>query len=205
MTHPTDTPFGLPEWLLAVFFIVALVSVCEVGYRLGVRSRAQEKTKALVPTVAGSILALVGLLLSFTMSMSVGRYDARRRLLVEEANALGTVYLRMQAVPESNELQDLLRHYVDVRLQVSQRALDVEALRTGREEGARLQRDLWSRAAALAQKHPESNPAGLLLQSLNDAFDLENARWISFVAHVPDSVIAVDGVMGLVAVLLVGY
>lgn len=207
MKSPIDPLFGIPEWLLAVLFVVVMVAACEAGYKLGLRSRVQEKTKALVPTVAASILALVGLLLSFTMSMSVGRYDVRRRLLVEEANALGTVYLRMQALPtsDSSELEELLRHYVDVRLQVSQRALDLQALSSGREEGARLQNELWSRAAALAQKDPRSVPAGLLLEALNNAFDLENARWISFVAHVPESVIAVDSVMGLVAALLVGY
>ena len=203
----SETLFGIPQWLLAVLFIVAMVAGCEAGYKLGVRSRAQEKTKALVPTVAGSILALVGLLLSFTMSMSVGRYDVRRRLVVEEANALDTVHLRIQALPasESDELQGLLRRYLEVRLQVSQRALDVEVLRAGREEAERLQSEMWSRAAALAQKDPRSVPAGLLLQALNNAFDLENARWISFVAHVPESVIAVNAVMGLVAALLVGY
>ena len=202
-----DTFYGMPGWLLAVLFLSAMVAVCEAGYSLGLHSKAEERTKALVPTVAGSILALVGLLLGFTMSMSVSRYDARRRLVVEEANAIGTAYLRMQVLPapESNELQDLLRHYAEVRLQVSQSALDVEKLRHGREEGARLQSQLWSRAAALAQKDPRSVPAGLLLESLNNAFDLENARWISFVAHVPESVIYVNALMGLVAVLLVGY
>jgi hypothetical protein len=108
-----DVFYGMPEWLVALFFLGLMVATCEIGYRMGLRSRAAEKTKALVPTITGSILALLGLLLGFTMSMSVSRYDVRRRLVLEEANAIRAAYLRIQALPppESAELQDLLRQY----------------------------------------------------------------------------------------------
>ena len=202
-----DVFFQIPEWLIVILLLVAMAAVCDAGYRLGRRSRAEEKTKALVPTVAGSILALMGLLLGFTMSMSVTRYDARRRLVLEESNAIYTTYLRAQVLPapERTELQELLRRYAEVRLRVSQSAVNPPELRQGREEAARLQNELWSRATQLGQKEPQSVPAGLFLESLNNAFDLENARWISFVAHVPPSVIYVNVFMGLVAVLIVGY
>ena len=83
-----DGFFGLPEWLMIFLFLSVMVAVCETGYRLGRRSRAEEKTKAMVPIVAGSILAIMGLLLGFTMSMSVSRYDGRRLLVLDEANAM---------------------------------------------------------------------------------------------------------------------
>jgi hypothetical protein len=81
----------------------------------------------------------------------------------------------------------------------------VAQLQQGREKAAELQNELWLRATAVARKTPQSVPAGLLLESLNSAFDLENARWISFVAHVPESVIYVNALMGVIAALLVGY
>jgi hypothetical protein len=202
-----DAFYKMPEWLMVLLFLSLMVAVCEIGYRLGLRSRAEDKTKALVPTVAGSILALLGLLLGFTMSMAVTRYDVRRRFVMEEANAIETAYLRAQALPapENVELQALLREYEGVRLFVSQSALDVEKLRQGREEGARLQDELWSRAAALGQRDPHSVIAQSFMESLNTAFDLENARWITFVAQLPEGVILINALMGLLAALMVGY
>jgi hypothetical protein len=199
--------YGMPGWLVALFFLGLMVAASEIGYRMGLRSRAAEKTQVLVPIITASILGLLGLLLGFTMSMSVTRYDARRRLVLEEANAIKTAYLRIQVVapPESTELQDLLRQYASNRLRVSQSALDVSKLQQGKAEDARLQSELWSRAAALARKEPQSLPAGLLMESLNAVFDLENSRWVGFIAHVPAEVIYVNALMGLVVALMVGY
>src|SRR5262249_13812864 len=155
----------------------------------------------------GSILAIMGLLLGFTMSMSVSRFDTRRRLVVDEASAIKTAYLRMQALPapEDAELESLLRQYVASRVRVSQNALDVRIVEQGRKEDARLQGEMWSRTVALAQKDPHSMPVALLMESLTNAFDVAGSRWISFVAYVPESVIYVNAAMGLVAVLLVTY
>lgn len=199
--------YGMPGWLVALFFLGFMAAACEVGYRMAFRSRSAEKTQALVPLITGSILGLLALLLGFTMSMSVTRYDARRQLVLEEANAIGTAYLRTQALapPESTALQDLLRQYASNRLRVSQSALDLSKLQQGKEEDARLQRELWSRATALARKDPQSLPAGLLMESLNAVFDLENSRWVGFIAHVPEEVIYVNALMGLVVALMVGY
>ena len=207
MRQVIDTLYWTSEWLVAFVLLGLMVMACETGYALGLRSRAADKTKAMVPTIAASILALFGLLLGFTMSMSVSRYDSRRRLVLEEANALMAAYRRAQALPapENTELQQLLRQYVDNRLLVSENALDPRTLQQGKEEDARLQGELWSRAAALAQRNPQSIPAGLLVESLDNAFGLENSRWIGFVAHLPEGVIYVNALMGLVAALMVGY
>jgi len=206
MRQVIDTLYGMSEWLVALLFLSLMVMACETGYALGLRSRAAEKTKAVVPTIAASILALFGLLLGFTMSMSVSRYDSRRRLVLEEANAIMAAYQRAQALPapENTELRQLLRQYVDSRLRVSENALDPQTLQQGKQEDARLQGELWSRAAALAQGNPQSVPAGLLLESLDNAFSLENSRWIGFVAHLPEGVICVNILMALVAALMVG-
>src|SRR5262249_27553424 len=131
----------------------------------------------------------------------------RRLLVLQEANAISTAYQRAQALPppESAELQELVRQYAAVRLRVSQSALDPVRLQQGREEGVRLEDQLWSRVAALAHKDPHSVMVGLLMQALNDMFGLENSRWISWVARVPQGVLYVNALMGLVSALLVGY
>jgi hypothetical protein len=202
-----DSFFGLPEWLMTTLFLIAMAASCEIGFKLGLRSRVEDKTKALVPMVAASILGIMGLLLGFTMSMSVSRFDTRRRLVLEEASAIKTAYLRMQALPEpeSLELESLLRQYAASRLYVSLNALNMRIIEQGRKEDARLQNEIWSRTVVLARKDPHSMPVALLMESLNNAYDVAGSRWISFVAHVPESVVYVNAVIGLIAVLLVTY
>ncbi len=127
--------------------------------------------------------------------------------MLEEANAIGTSYLRTQLLtsPESTEIASLLRQYVDVRLQYSGAGADLEHLKAAKDRAGRLQNEFWSRGVVFAQKDPRSVTAGLLLQSLNQVIDLEAARWTAFVHHVPETVIYVDGVVALLAAILVGY
>ena len=186
-----------------------MLAAGEAGFRLGRKSgvRNHQKTETSITTVEAGILGVLGLLLGFTVIMAVSRFDTRRQLVLEEANAIGTSYWRSQLVPppEGPELANLLREYVDAKLHYFDAGLDPDRLSASRERIARLQEQLWSRATAFVQKDPRSVPAGLLLQSLNQTFDLESARWTALVIHVPEAVLWVDGFIGLLAVLMVGY
>src|SRR5262249_56030284 len=126
-----DTFGGLPGWFIMLVFLASMVVASEVGYVWGARSTLEEKTQQVFPTVFAAVLAVLGLLLGFTVSMAVTRYDTRRILLLEEANALGTDYLRTQLLPQPGrtELQDLIRGYVDIRMSYSEGGIDAERLR----------------------------------------------------------------------------
>jgi len=210
-----DPIYGVPEWLTAIVLIAAIVGATELGYRRGRKSHGKEDTdtKSWITTIVASVLGVLGLLLAFTINMSVTRFDARRLLVVEEANAIGTSYWRSQLVPppEGPELANLLREYTQVRIQFSAAARvqfipsKDRVLKETHERSGKLQGEIWSRAAAFAQKDPRSVTAGLLLQTLNQTFDLEAARWAAFHAHVPSSVIWADCMIALLASLLVGY
>jgi hypothetical protein len=155
----------------------------------------------------GLILGVLALLLGFTMSMAVTRFEVRKHLVLEEANAIGTSYLRTQLLPapEGTEIANLLREYVVVRLQYADAGGDLDRLQATREQAARLQNEFWTRAVAYVQKDPSPVKAGLLLQSLNEVIDLESARWMAFQNHVPRAVIYVNYIVALFAVILVGY
>jgi hypothetical protein len=210
-----DPIYGVPLWLTVIVFIAAIMAATELGFRHGRRLYGKEDadTKSWITTIVASVLGVLGLLLAFTMNMAVTRYDSRRLLVVEEANAIGTSYWRAQLVPppEGPELLNLLREYTEVRVQFSAAPRVQFITREGREINAthersgQLQGEIWARAAAYAQKDPRSVTAGLLLQTLNQTFDLEAARWAAFHAHVPSSVIWADGLLALLASLLVGY
>jgi hypothetical protein len=196
-------------WLLIVFFAATLAGASEAGFRLGrkAESRTAESAKSQLGVVEGGILAVLGLLLGFTMSMAVTRFEVRKQLVLEEANAIGSSYLRTQLlpVPERTEIANLLREYVAVRLQYADVRDDLDRLQATREQAARLQNEFWTRAVAYGQKDPSPIRAGLLLQSLNQVIDLESARWMAFQNHVPPTVIYVNYIVALLATILVGY
>ena len=197
-------------WLLPfVSFAVILAAASEAGFRLGRKpeARAAEKAKSHLAVVEGGILALLGLLLGFTMSMAETRFERNKQLVLEEANAIGTSRLRARLLPapESTEIANLLREYVDVRLQYADARDDLRRLQATREQAARLQNEFWTRAVAYGQKDPSPVTAGLLLQSLNRVIDLESARWMALQNRVPPTVIYVNCIVAFLAAILVGY
>jgi hypothetical protein len=204
-----DPIYGVSEWLVMLVVLATLLGASEFGFRFGRRSCAKtdQDMKSWITTVAASVLGMLGLLLAFTMSMAVTRYDARRLLVLDEANAIGTSFWRAQLAPapEGPEIANLLREYTELRIQFTTTRPNDKRFQESRERSGQLQTELWSRAAAFAQKDPRSVTAGLLLQTLNQTFDLEEARWIAFHAHVPESVIWVDWVVALLASALLGH
>jgi hypothetical protein len=100
---------------LLVLFAVILVFASEAGFRLGrkAEARAAGKTTPRLGAIEGGGLVLLGLLPGFTMSMAVGRYEARKQLVLNEANAIGTSHLRTRLLPdpERTEIASLLREY----------------------------------------------------------------------------------------------
>jgi hypothetical protein len=201
--------FGTHEIILVLVFFALMMGATEVGFRLGRKSeaKASDKTKAAVEIVEAAILGILALLLGFTMSMSVSRFEARKQLVLTEANAIGTAYLRAELLPppEGSEISKLLRQYIDVRVEYGTTRNDPTRLDSLRAQSAELQTQFWGRAVAYEQKDPNPVRVGLLLESLNQAIDLESARRTAFQNHVPESVIYVNGIVGILATMLVGY
>src|SRR5262252_8180189 len=86
--------------LLAVGLFVGMLTLLEVGRRIGVRRLERDPEGLHAGTIEGSVLALLGLLLAFTISGAGSRLDARRQLIIEETNAIGTAYLRLDMLPD---------------------------------------------------------------------------------------------------------
>jgi hypothetical protein len=166
----------LPLWALFLLTIALVLLCIEAGFRLG-RRRAEsgdpEKESA-VGAMANASLALLAFLLAFTFGFAASRVEARRTVLVEEANAIGTTWLRAGTLPEAERARarGLLREYIDVRLEAARSSdVDVQIRRS-----VELQGRLWEDAAALAGRNPGSIVVGLYLQSLNQTIDLHTTR-----------------------------
>jgi hypothetical protein len=169
----------LPLWVLFVATVVIVLLSVEGGYRLGTyrRQRTEPEKEAPVGAMVGAILGLLAFMLAFTFGLAASRFDARRIVVLDEANAIRTAYLRAGLVsePHRSKIRDLLREYVDARLE----AVQSENVVQGIARSTRLQGPLWDQAVAAAEKDPRPSVTGLFIQSLNEVIDLHSKR-ISF-------------------------
>src|SRR6201997_1632522 len=115
---PASGPIDiLPLWALFICILLVVLLSVEFGYRLGKYRRSQQEKEAPVGTMVGATLGLLAFILAFTFGLAAARFDARRQVLLDEANAIGTTYLRAGMLPERGEqMRALLRDYVGVRL-----------------------------------------------------------------------------------------
>ena len=151
---------ALPLWGLFIAILgVVLISV-ECGYRLGKfrLSRREQEKEAPVGTMVGATLGLLAFILAFTFGLASSRFDNRRQLLLDEANALGTTYLRAGMLPEwGEEVRRLLRDYIGHRLDAVRSGDVTEGIR--RSEN--IQQQVWTEAETVAQKNLNSIVVGL--------------------------------------------
>jgi len=119
---------NLISLLFAGGVFVGMILLLEVGRRLGRRrqGRDEEGARAGLGAVEGAVFALLGLLIAFTFSGAAARFDTRRQMIVEEANAIGTAWLRLDLLPPAAqpELRDLVRRYLDARLAIYEKIPD---------------------------------------------------------------------------------
>jgi hypothetical protein len=166
---------ALPLWGLFIVILLVVLFAVECGYRLGKyrRDYRELEKEAPVGTMVGATLGLLALILAFTFGLAAARFDTRRQVVLDEANAIGTSYLRAGMLPEKREeTRTLFRKYVNAR---------VDAVRSNKiTEGIRLseniQNELWAQATAVAEKNPNSIVVGLFVQSLNQVIDLHTER-----------------------------
>lgn len=196
-----------PIPIAVVFLLFGLVTlVCyEAGYRLGRwwQDRTpgeQEATGMLV----GSIVALMAFLLAVTMGMASDRFDTRRGLVLEEANAIGTTYLRAGYLPApaGDDSRDLLREYVPLRIATNDRA----QLQANIERSVQIQTELWAIAEELARTTDQGDLVGLYIESLNEVIDLHETRVVAGIyARVPETILLILIGGSALSLGMVGY
>lgn len=180
---------SLPVWgLFALTLLIVFCSV-ELGLFLGRyrRRRTEQEKDGPVGAIVGATLGLLAFMLAFTFGLAASRFDARRVAVLDEANAIGTTYLRAGMLPPPNAAacRKLLREYVDVRLE----AANAGALPKALAESSDLHNALWKQAEAAAADDPRSVPTGLFIQSLNEVIDLHAKRvMVALHSRVPELV-----------------
>jgi hypothetical protein len=170
---------SVPLWAMFVVELAIGWAALEAGYRMGRWRHAvtADEKDAPVGAMVAAILGLVAFMLAFTFSLAASRFDAKRQTVLEEANAIGTTYLRTRLLPEpqKTETAKLLRNYVDVRIRGVQEGNVAEAI----AESEKLQEQIWQQAVAAADKDHGSIMTGLFVQSLNEMIDVHAKRLLA--------------------------
>ncbi len=176
-----DFFYSKNEYLLGFLYFLVLAAAGEVGFWAGQRMSSQRSEaitarKSQMNTVQTIVFAVLGLLLAFTFSMAVSRFDARRQTLVDETNAIGTAYLRSQLLPEPERSATvaLWREYLDTRIASGRPNWYLDT--SLQNQTSSLQQQLWSQAVAAGEIDQRSVTTGLYIQALNDAIDAQGTR-----------------------------
>ena len=175
---------------LAVVISICLffgMAIClEAGYRMGCYvAKRTETAHEGTSTIQAAVFALLGLLLGFTFANGISHLDQRRVLIIQESNAIGTAYLRLDLLPadQQQEMRNLFRQYLDARLGVYEKLPDLAAAAEDLQHAAQLQQEIWSHAIAGSRDDPTQNVARLLLPALNDMIDVTTSRTIALHTH----------------------
>jgi len=193
----------------AGIFIGILVCLL-LGRWLGRRAIARYGAPGVpnISSLEASVFALLGLLIAFTFSGALSRFDLRRLQAVDEANAIGTAYLRIDVLPASAQplLREAFRKYVDARIETYRALPNVNAANLELARSQDLQREIWGLTVAAARM-PESRPNAelLVLPALNQMFDITTVRVMATQIHPPLIIYAMLIALALASGLLAGY
>ncbi len=207
MTPASETIFGAISGFSALTLVLGIFFLQLIGRRLGRQRMAADPdgSHAGVTAVEGAVFALLGLLVAFTFSGAAGRFDARRALIIEETNAIGTAWLRLDLLPADVQpgLRDAFRRYLDARLDFYKQP-DIESALAGDARARAIQGEIW-RTAVTASTGVSGPAPILMLPALNAMFDIAETRVAVPFHHPPAIIFVMLGVLALVGALLVGY
>ena len=203
--------FGLSFYLidhrlLALAIVAVLVAIVEIVYRWGAQwKETPDSLRSQVSGIGAAMLGILGVLLGFTLSMAIARWDARREVIIEEANAIGTLWMRAGLLEEPlrEELRSVLHDYTDTRIALGGSRGDLDALRTAQSEGVALHTKIWSVITRADQ--PGTSPAILstLITAANELIDLHELRVASIENYLPPFLILLlPGVTGVAVAAL---
>jgi hypothetical protein len=202
--------YNINSGLIAFVLFASMVGLIELGFRLGQRKNhtATADSKTHINTIQSAILGILALILGFTFSLSLQRFDSRSEAVAAEANAIGTTYLRAQLLPAPvrADARATLRNYIDLRVQEGKVSLGNTAARQKLLAQAEAgQTALWAYATKAAELDPNPVHTGLFIQSLNDLIDNFGLREAALYRHVPEAVLWLLFLTFLLAGAVVGF
>ena len=208
--NQTELLYGYNSLLITAMLFIAILIFNEFGFRIGryVQVSTDDEIKSLTGSIQASILGLLALLLGFTFSMSMQRFDNRSLAAISEANAIGTTSLRLQLLPETYQSRAklLMAEYIELRISVGQ--VDMTRSKERREYNQRiaaLQDAIWAVAIEAAQEDPRPVTSGAFITALNDMIDNQGRRNALLQMHVPEVVLLLLFTVFIASGAMLGY
>ena len=195
--------------ITAVLFALIML-FNEIGFRVGrfVQDRTDKEVKTLTGSLQASVLGLLALLLGFSFSMAMQRYDSRSQAVIDEANAIGTAMLRIELLPEKYQQQvaAAFERYIDLRVTIATIDLTKREQRDAyQKQTSDVQAQLWSLAVSAADEDPRPVTTGAFINSLNNAIDSQGKRNALLQMHVPEPVLILLFVVFIASGGILGY
>lgn len=192
-----------------LFLLLGTLAMIETGRRIG-RRRFQEEGDIAArgfTAVEGAIFGLLGLVLAFSFSGALARFDARRQMVVKEVNDIGTAWLRLDLMAAESQpaMRDLFRRYLDARIEAYDSVPDVSATRAALGRSAVLQQEIWALAVSATRGTPAGPSQMLLLPALNAMFDTSTSQQEVARLHPPVVIFVMLGALILACALFAGY
>ena len=199
--------------VLIIFIIfgmlVSVLASIEVGYRVGLHRRARARASHVGESKAieTSVFGLMGLLIAFIFAGAAVRFDSRRMIIGEEANAIETAYLRLDLLPPESQpaLRQDFRAYLMSRLAVGRDIPDMTAVNADLERSAMLQRKIWNEAVEGVKKSDSPPTQMLVLSAVNAMIDISTVRTVGMISHLPLLVVVLLTVTIFLSSFLTGY
>ena len=202
--HPVTIVLGV-----SLLFLIGQLFCLEAGYRFGSRKIKQEgeKAHAGIGATEAAIFSLLGLILAFTFSGAQTRFDHRIHVMVEEANAIGTAYRRLDLLPPAEQptVRDLMRKYVDSRIISLADLTDNDVAAGHLAHSAKLQNEIWQYAQNGCRGYVQQPCSMLLLPAVNQMFDMSATHTVALRTHLPGVVLVLLICLALISAVLAGY
>src|SRR3954454_21641140 len=189
---PSVAFFGLSTWVLGLVLAGIMFGATVAGLLVGRAIAARsEHLREPIGVLQGALVGFMGLVLAFGLSLAVGRYESRRADVVNEANAIGTTYLRAQtlAEPVRTESLALLRRYTDISITLSDAVPGGPVATAAVAESGRLENELWALAGQSLVSAPVDSAPRLYVETLNEMFDAQSDRVYGLTNRVPTAVL----------------
>jgi len=200
--------FDFDRYDLLTIFVVSvgvIFAASEIGRRYGVFARGRGRDND--ATLEAAVLGLLALMISFTFSMALTLFEARRDAVLNEANAIGTTALRARLLPAPHDARavKLLRDYVQIRLDLYRRAPSARELDAAIDQSNAIQTSLWQEVKAVEAVDKGMVPTGLFIQTLNEMIDNQEKRVTAYRNRVPDIALVALYAIAFIAVAFAGF
>ena len=202
-------PLELPAFyltdhrLIALGMLALLLAACEIGYRRGLANvGAPDSLRPLMSGTGAAILGLLGLLLGFSLSMAIDRWDTRRDVIIEESNAIGTLSCARGSsrILFRGQLREALRAYSDARIALGGSRSRPDELRAARRESEALHVVIWSVVESANRPTTANATLASLISSANEVIDLHELRLASVENHLPPALLLLLVALGALSV-----